>query len=156
MSESLINYPAMLQKALLSLVRDVLVDASDVGLPGEHHLYISFDTNHEGVSMPSKLRTRYEEEMTIVLQNQFWDLETNDEAFSVTLRFDGDPTRLTIPYDSIRSFVDPTASFGLKFETASSPQEFELDSERADELVADGEPSAGAQILSFDRSRTRP
>ena len=132
MSESLIDYPDLLRRALLTLVRDVLDRASDDGFPGEHHAYINFRTDHPGVGIPEFLADSYPQEMTIVLQNQFWDLEAEDDAFSVTLRFDGRPARLRVPYDAIRSFVDPSASFGLKFEpteggSSDEPEEREDD-----------------------------
>lgn len=156
MSRSLINYPAMLQRALLSLVRDVLTDTADVGLPGDHHLYIAFDTGHPGVDIPAFLRERYEEEMTVVLQNQFWDLETDDDGFSVTLRFDGTPARLQVPYEAIRSFVDPTASFGLKFELAHVDDESDGAEDDGESSVAEAStPSYEGQVLSFDRTRSR-
>ena len=153
MADSLINYPAMLQRALLNLVREVLVDTAEVGLPGDHHLYITFSTRHPEVVVPTHLRSRYDEEMTIVLQNQFWDLECDAESFSVTLRFDGEPARLTVPFDAVRSFVDPTASFGLKFE----PMEAEPEGDEAtgSEEPPEGIPAGGAQILSFEPRRPR-
>ena len=116
MSDPLIDYPDLLRKALLTLVRCVLDRVADDGFPGEHHAYINFRTDHPGVGLPGFLAETYPQEMTIVLQKQFWDLEAGEDAFSVTLRFDGRPARLQVPYDAIRSFVDPTASFGLKFE----------------------------------------
>lgn len=116
MADDTIDYPALVQTAMLGVVRGVLARAAESGLPGEHHFYIGFATGHAGVRLAPRLRTRFPDEMTVVLQHQFRDLEVHDDRFAVTLRFGGRPERLTIPFDAITSFGDPAADFGLRFQ----------------------------------------
>jgi uncharacterized protein len=111
-----IRYDILAQEALRGMVRTVLVDAAKNGLPGEHHFYISFDPRHEGVRLSQRMRTQYPEEMTIVLQHQFWDLTVADDRFEVGLSFGGVPERVVVPFDAIKSFVDPSVQFGVRFE----------------------------------------
>ena len=108
-----IDYPALVARALRGVVRDALSQAARDGLPGEHHFYIAFRTQAEGVVVPRRLTTQYPDEMTIVLQNQFWDLVAEEEAFEVTLRFGGALERLRIPYTALTTFIDPSVPFGL-------------------------------------------
>jgi len=122
-SESMIDYEALAQDAMRNVVRSVLMDAADKGLPGEHHFYISFDTLAPGVILSKRLREKYAEEMTIVLQHRFWDLIVSDTRFEVKLTFDGIPERLVVPFKSIRVFFDPSVRYGLQFETATSANE---------------------------------
>jgi hypothetical protein len=117
-----IRYDVLAQDALRGVVRTVLADAAARGLPGEHHFYISFDPRAEGVKMSERLRTQYPEEMTIILQHQFWDLVVTDDRFEVGLSFGGIPERLSIPFDSIKGFYDPSVQFGLQFETIHDDQ----------------------------------
>jgi hypothetical protein len=95
----------------------VLEDAARKGLPGEHHFYIAFDTRAEGVKLSQRMRAQYPEEMTVVLQHQFWDLVVTDEQFEVGLSFGGVPERVVVPFSAIKSFVDPSVQFGVQFET---------------------------------------
>jgi hypothetical protein len=117
MAESF-DYPRLLQRALRTLVREVLTVTASEGLPGEHHFYISLRTDRPDVRMPPFLRQRYPEEMTVVLQNQFWDLQVDDDRFGVTLRFDGMQARVEVPFDAVVAFFDPAAQFGLRFDLA--------------------------------------
>jgi hypothetical protein len=112
-----IRYDVLAQDALRGVVRAVLQDAAKNGLPGEHHFYISFDPRAEGVKISDRLREQYPEEMTIILQHQFWDLVVGDERFEVGLSFGGIPERLSVPFDAIKGFFDPSVQFGLQFET---------------------------------------
>ena len=114
-ADSLIRYDLMVQEALRQVIKDSLTLAAEEGLPGEHHFYITFNTTHPGVDMPDSLRAQYPEEMTIVLQHQFWQLKIEDEAFIVTLSFSGVPHTLTIPYKAVSAFADPHVRFGLQF-----------------------------------------
>jgi uncharacterized protein len=114
-----IRYDLMVREALRGVVRRVLADIARNGLPGEHHFYISFDTRAEGVRISSRLRVQYPEEMTIVLQHQFWDLIVSEIAFEVGLSFGGVPERLHIPFEAIKGFFDPSVQFGLEFQVAS-------------------------------------
>jgi hypothetical protein len=115
-AKDLIRYDLLVQEALKSVVRRVLIDAGRDGLPGEHHFYISFRTDAPGVRLSQRMRDKYPEEMTIVLQHQFWDLGVTEHAFEVGLSFSGVPERLLIPFDTVVGFFDPSVQFGLKFE----------------------------------------
>jgi hypothetical protein len=111
-----IRYDLLTQQALRSVVRNVLTEAAKKGLPGEHHFYISFDTRAEGVHLSDRLKAQYPEQMTVILQHQFWDLEVDEDGFSVGLSFGGVPEKLTVPFETIKGFFDPSVQFGLQFE----------------------------------------
>jgi hypothetical protein len=112
-----IRYDLLTQQALRSVVRNVLVDTARKGqLPGDHHFYISFNTRADGVRLSNRLRAQYPEEMTIILQHQYWDLEVHDTSFEVGLSFGGVPEKLMVPFDAIKGFFDPSVQFGLQFE----------------------------------------
>lgn len=112
----MIDYEALAQDAMRGLVRTVLQRTAKSGLPGDHHFYISFDTNSPGVSISKRLREKYPNEMTIVLQHRFWDLSVSDERFEVKLTFDGIPERVVVPFAAIKVFFDPSVRYGLQFE----------------------------------------
>lgn len=114
--KDLIRYDLLVQDALKGVVRKVLIDAGRDGLPGEHHFYISFQTDFPGVRLSNRLREKYPQEMTIVLQHQFWDLNVTEHTFEVGLSFSGVPERLLIPFDALTGFFDPSVQFGLKFD----------------------------------------
>ena len=116
MTTDLIRYDLLVQDALRSVVRKVLTDTARDGVPGEHHYYVSFRTAAPGVRISNRLREKYPEEMTIVLQHQFWDLGVTDHTFEVGLAFGGIPERLLVPFDAVSGFFDPSVQFGLKFE----------------------------------------
>ena len=116
MSKDLIRYDLLVQDALKGVVRRVLGSAAKDGLPGDHHFYVSFRTDFPGVRLSPRLREKYPEDMTIVLQHQFWDLSITEQHLEVGLSFSGVPERLTIPLDALTGFFDPTAEFGVKFE----------------------------------------
>ncbi|MER2249883.1 ClpXP protease specificity-enhancing factor SspB [Methylorubrum podarium] len=116
MAEDLIRYDLLVQDALRGVVRKVLTDAARDGLSGEHHFYISFRTEAPGVRMSQRLREKYPQDMTIVLQHQFWDLGVTEHSFEVGLSFSGVPERLLIPFDALSGFFDPSVQFGLKFD----------------------------------------
>lgn len=111
-----IRYDILAQDALRGVVRTVLADAAKNGLPGEHHFYISFDTGADGVRLSQRMRAQYPEEITIVLQHEFWDLAVGDKGFEVGLSFGGVRERLAVPFDAIKRFVDPSVQFALQFE----------------------------------------
>ncbi|MBI5910664.1 MAG: hypothetical protein HY848_12010 [Betaproteobacteria bacterium] len=117
-----IRYDLLTQQALRGVVRSVLGDAAKKGLPGDHHFYISFNTEADGVRMSERLRAQYPHEMTIILQHQFWDLTVSEQAFEVGLSFGGIMERLGIPFDAINGFFDPSVQFGLQFEEVSESQ----------------------------------
>jgi hypothetical protein len=118
-----IRYDLLTQQALRGVVRNVLMDTAKKGLPGDHHFYISFDTRAEGVHLSDRLRAQYPDEMTIILQHQFWDLKVGDDEFEVGLSFGGIPERLTVPYEAINGFFDPSVQFGLQFEEVTEGEE---------------------------------
>jgi uncharacterized protein len=118
-----IRYDLLTQQALRGVVRSVLTDTAKKGLPGDHHFYISFDTRAEGVRMSERLRAQYPDEMTIILQHQFWDLKVGEEEFEVGLSFGGVPERLAVPFEAIKGFFDPSVQFGLQFEEVTEGEE---------------------------------
>jgi len=173
-----IRYDLLAQEALRGVVRRVIADAAKNGLPGDHHFFITFDTAKPGIRMSPRLHAQHPQELTIVLQHQFWDLTVSDEAFEVGLSFKGIPERLVVPFDAIKAFFDPSVKFGVQFdsaeadgeqapgkarETASSalpaafsgePVSAEPAIEPAD--VADEEPPpAGGEVVRLDRFRKK-
>ena len=118
-----IRYDLLTQQALRGVVRNVLTDTAKKGLPGDHHFYISFDTRADGVRLSDRLRAQYPEEMTIILQHQFWDLKVGEEDFEVGLSFGGIPERLTVSFEAINGFFDPSVQFGLQFEEVTKGDE---------------------------------
>lgn len=117
-----IRYDLLTQQALRGVVRAVLADTAKKGLPGEHHFYISFETHAEGVRLSDRLRAQYPEDMTIILQHQFWDLSVTDTGFEVGMSFGGIPEKLYIPFAAVTGFFDPSVQFGLQFEEVSDDQ----------------------------------
>ena len=112
-----IRYDVLARDALRGVLRRVLTDAAEHGLPGEHHFFITFLSTADGVKLSPRLLAQYPEEMTIILQHQFWDLTVTEDRFEVGLSFGGIPERLVVPFNSIKSFFDPSVQFGLQFET---------------------------------------
>ncbi|MBL6078782.1 hypothetical protein JMJ56_12250 [Belnapia sp. T18] len=149
--ESLLPYAVWTEEALRAVVQDALAHAAKHGLPGEHHFYITFRTDHPGVAMPGHLRARYPQEMTVVLQHKFWDLVVDRSAgsFSVGLSFGGVPAMLTVPFAALTAFADPSVRFGLRFQAMPAQ---EMASEPATAAAA-AEPS---QVVSLDSFRRRP
>ena len=115
-AEPTIDYETLAQDAMRGVVRTVLVQAAKSGLPGDHHFYISFDTAASGVVLSKRLKDKYPNEMTVVLQHRYWDLSVQDDGFEVKLTFDGIPERLVVPFAAIRVFFDPSVRYGLQFE----------------------------------------
>ncbi|SHM06950.1 hypothetical protein SAMN05444389_103222 [Paracoccus solventivorans] len=158
-----IDYGGMMHRAMQGLIADVLQVVAEEGLPGEHHFFITFDTRDEGVEMADWLRERYPEEMTIVIQHWFDNLKVTHEGFTITLNFGNSPEPLYIPFDSVRTFVDPSVEFGLRFET----QEGEGDDDTSPEAEAEGGDGngddnddgpaggtgGGAEVVSLDKWR---
>ena len=131
MTKDILRYDLMVQDALKGVVRKILSEAGRDGLPGDHHFYITFRTTAPGVRLSQRLREKHPDEMTIVLQHQFWDLNVSEHAFEVGLSFSGVPERLLIPYDAITTFFDPSVQFGLKFETQDAQAEAAPDAQEA-------------------------
>mmetsp|Transcript_2157 Transcript_2157/g.3865 ORF Transcript_2157/g.3865 Transcript_2157/m.3865 type:complete len:170 (+) Transcript_2157:66-575(+) len=111
-----IPYGRLMHEAVCGVIREVLRKVAQEGLPGEHHFFITFDTRHEDVELADWLRERYPEEMMIVIQNWYDDLQVEEDGFSITLNFGDAPERLKVPFDSIATFVDPSVEFGWRFE----------------------------------------
>jgi len=122
MSADFFRYDILAQEALLGVVRRVLFEVAENGLPGDHYFYISFDTSAPGVQMSDRLHAQYPEEMKIILQHQFRDLTVTDQAFEVELSFAGVSERLSVPFAAIRSFFDPSVQFGLQFQTIGTQE----------------------------------
>lgn len=118
-----IRYDILAQQALRGVMRDVLADAAKNGLPGEHHFYISFDTKADGVKMSDRLREQHPQDITIILQHQFWDLVVTNDHFEVGLSFNGVPEKLVVPFEAVKGFFDPSVQFGLQFETIAAQNE---------------------------------
>jgi len=121
--ESTIDYEGLAQEAMRGVVRKVLTGTAKSGLAGDHHFYISFDTEAPGVSLSKRLKEKYPREMTIVLQHRFWDLVVSEDRFEVKLTFDGIPERLVVPFAAIKVFFDPSVRFGLQFEDLATTAE---------------------------------
>jgi hypothetical protein len=183
MASDQIRYDLLTQQALRGVVRGILIDVAKKGLPGEHHFYISFDTQADGVRLSQRLRAQYPEEMTIILQHQFWDLSVADDHFEVGLSFGGIPEKLSVPFDAIKGFFDPSVQFGLQFEelsaeelaaTTAKPKPAEARKPAAPEPVAaapaplpalaktdaadpppDNKPDGGAEVVRLDRFRKK-
>jgi len=154
-AKDLMDYEALQQDALRGVVRAALRRAaSPRGLPGEHHFYISFRTDAPDVTAPADLTARYPEEMTIVLQNQFWDLDAGETSFSVTLQFGGQPKNLIIPYAAVTRFYDPSVQFLLQFtppDTPAKPAAALVSPARPPESPKADEP----KIVSLDQFRKK-
>ncbi|UYV35812.1 ClpXP protease specificity-enhancing factor SspB [Rhodobacteraceae bacterium D3-12] len=149
-----IDYGSLMHRAMRGLIQDVLEDIEENGLPGAHHFFITFDTTHPEAKLADWLRDRYPSEMTVVMQHWYDGLEVTDEGFAVTLNFGDAPEPLYIPYDAIRTFVDPSVEFGLRFETHEE-EEDDLD-EEDDFPLEEGEPEPtqqDAEVVSLDSFR---
>lgn len=165
MDSDRIDYPRIIQDALRDVVRRVLTQVVEHGLPGEHHLYLGFRTGDPGVELPLFLRQRYPEEMVVVIQNQYWDLDVGPDSFSVVLNFDARRHRLAVPYAAITTFVDPSVHFALRFDAPIAEAEEGVAEEGAGEAAAEGsaaaepekpsDPSRTGDVLPFDPSRRR-
>jgi hypothetical protein len=147
-----IDYGSLMHRAMRGLIQEVLQDVAKDGLPGAHHFFITFDTTHPEAQLADWLRERYPAEMTVVMQHWFDGLEVNDQGFGVTLNFGDAPESLYIPYDAIKTFVDPSVEFGLRFETHDDDE----DASEADPDPSDAvEPDANhdAEVVSLDSFR---
>jgi hypothetical protein len=155
--ESLLPYDEWVEEAMRQVVARAIAHVAANGLPGEHHFYVTFRTDYPGVVVPPRLRTRYPQEMTIVLQHQFWDLKMDMEAglISVGLSFGGVPASLVIPLGAVTGFADPHVRYGLRFRPAPSVQADEPEPEPEPEPKAAPE-AAAPQVVSLDAFRRRP
>ena len=149
-----IDYGNLMHRAMRGLIQNVLTDVAKDGLPGQHHFFITFDTMHPDVEIADWLSDRYPEEMTIVMQHWFENLDVTDEGFSVTLNFGDAPEALYVPYEAIRTFVDPSVEFGLRFETQDDEDDEPTPPPVEDDDAAPAEESNGnAEVVSLDKFR---
>jgi uncharacterized protein len=151
MSTDHIRYDLLAQDALRGVVRRVLADAARDGLPGEHHFYISFKTHHPGVRLSQRLAEKYPDEITIVLQHQFWDLLVSDAGFEVGLSFGNAPEKLVVPFEAVSGFFDPSVQFGLKFEVAGAEE-----AEEGEEPDQPAKPATRGAGSEPDEAAARP
>jgi hypothetical protein len=165
-----IRYDVLARDALRGVLRRVLADAAEHGLPGDHHFFITFVSTADGVKLSPRLLAQYPEEMTVILQHQFWDLVVTEDRFEVGLSFGGIPERLVIPFSAIKSFFDPSVQFGLQFETSdAAPGDADTEAPAAplpatSALPAPAKeakeeepakPSEGAEVVRLDRFRKK-
>lgn len=149
-----IDYGNLMHEAMRGLIRKVLHGIEQDGLPGQHHFFITFDTLHPDVEIADWLSDRYPGEMTIVIQHWFDNLTVTEDGFAITLNFGDAPEPLYIPYDAIKTFVDPSVEFGLRFET--QPDEDEVDDAPMEEMAepeAEDEDHRDAEVVSLDQFR---
>lgn len=166
------DYPVLLRGALVGLIRGLIDRVAEDGFPGDHHFLLTFGASEPGVEMSSRLRKRYPEEMTIVLQHQFWNLQADGEGFKVTLRFGGNPEPLTVPWAALRAFADPSSGFGLRLQADvdahGEPEADEPGDEEADASVtpvsdaadvaaepADSDTKDAGNVLAFSARKRR-
>lgn len=162
-----IRYDVLARDAMRGVLRHVLADVAKQGLPGDHHFYITFLTEADGVKLSPRLMAQYPQEMTIILQHQFWDLVVTEDRFEVGLSFGGVPERLVVPFSAIKSFLDPSVQFGLQFDTGEAAPASEkppapkslapaADSSKVD-ATSEAEKKAGdgAEVVRLDRFRKK-
>jgi uncharacterized protein len=164
-----IRYDVLARDALRGVLRRVLADAAEHGLPGEHHFFITFLSTAEGVKLSPRLLAQYPEEMTVILQHQFWDLVVTEDRFEVGLSFGGIPERLVVPFNSIKSFFDPSVQFGLQFEPADpatetpatnlpavpTPSALTVPAPATEDQEVAAKPNEGAEVVRLDRFRKK-
>jgi hypothetical protein len=170
-----IRYDVLARDALRGVLRRVLTDAAEHGLPGEHHFFITFLSTADGVKLSPRLLAQYPEEMTVILQHQFWDLTVLEDRFEVGLSFGGIPERLVVPFNSIKSFFDPSVQFGLQFDPSDATEAPAANlpavaapsppaaptvpatgpASTAETQDAAAKPSEGAEVVRLDRFRKK-
>ena len=160
MADDLLRYHEMVERAMRGVVREALTEIAENGLPGEHHFYITFRTTAPGVEVSERVRAQNPDEMTIVLQHQFWGLEVADDAFGVTLSFGGVSERLHVPLDAVVGFVDPSVTFGLQFgggPTAPGGEDAKTDDAPKDAKEDAGEETGegAGEIVALDSFRKK-
>jgi len=148
-----LNYGVMMQSALRGVMADALGQVQAKGLPGEHHFYITYDTTNPAVVMPDWLREKYPDQITIVIQYEFSDLEVSPDGFAISMSFSNRQSNLYVPFDAVLTFVDPSVEFGLKFDATEIEVEDDDDDDTPDPNDG-GEPHQGsAEVVSLDKFR---
>jgi hypothetical protein len=148
------DYGNLMHRAMVGLIQTVLTDVAENGLPGAHHFFITFDTTSPGVQIADWLHSRYPKEMTVVIQHWYENLIVTEDGFSITLNFGNQPEPLVIPFDAVRTFVDPSAEFGLRFEThADDDEDDEDDGEEAPDEDSPAASPREAEVVSLDKFR---
>lgn len=158
MAEDALRYDKMVEDALRGVVRDALTQTAENGLFGDHHFYITFRTRFPGVGVANHILARHPDEMTIVLQHQFWGLEVGEDGFAVTLSFSGVSERLVIPFAAVTGFADPSAKFGLQFQVEEDGEEYAEEPEEEPEAVLPEReeiPAEGAKVITLDAFRKK-
>ena len=152
-----IDYGNLMHSAMRGLIKSVLETVAEDGLPGQHHFFITFDTNHPDVQIADWLADRYPGEMTVVMQHWFEDLDVTESGFGVTLNFGESPERLYIPFDAIKTFVDPSVEFGLRFEAPEDDEDDEdllAEATNSDHVQEESDPEkTDAEVVSLDSFR---
>ena len=151
-----IDYGNLMHRAMRGLITEVLRDVETSGLPGEHHFFITFDTRHPDAKLADWLRDRYPEEMTVVMQHWYDGLKVDPQGFAITLNFGDMPEPLYIPFDAVRTFVDPSVEFGLRFETHDSDDDDDDEDDDApmdEDVEPDAAPRKDAEVVSLDKWR---
>jgi hypothetical protein len=157
MAEDLIRYDILAQDALRGVVRKVLSEVSRTGLPGEHHFYITFATRAPGVRVSSRLLAQYPEDMTIVIQHQYWDLTVTEHAFEVRLSFRDQMERLLVPFTAVKDFVDPSVSFRMQFEIVGRREDQAPAADEAlTKLVSERPPPALPRLVETSAEEAPP
>ena len=160
--KDLFRYDRMVERALRGVVREALARTTASGLPGTHHFYITFQTKHPGTKIPDSLVAQYPEDMTIVLEHQYWDLEVEEDHFAVTLSFQNRPERLIVPFEAITAFTDPSVKFGLQFQATDgvaegatpTVPESKLPKAEAKQDAAEKGPKTG-EVVALDAFRKK-
>lgn len=147
MTQDLMRYDLLAQDALRGVVRSALIRVEQSGLPGDHHFYVSFNTRHPDVRISERLHKKYEKEMTIVLQHQFWNLRVREHDFEVELSFNDIPEKLVVPFSAIKGFFDPAAQFALQFEMIEEKMEAAPHPARAEPAATASPPPSIPEAL---------
>ena len=167
MTDDRLRYDRMVEQALRNVVREALLCAAEHGLPGDHHFYLTFSTRFPGVQIPDYLHEQYPEEMTVVIQYQFYDLEVTEEIVGVTLSFNNTQERIVVPLSAITTFADPSVNFALQFQALPVPAEARAEAERErlasageSDRESDGETPApgrddGSNVVTLDSFRKK-
>ena len=151
-----LDYGNLMHRAMRGLIREVMGKVADTGLPGSHHFFITLNTRHPDVAMARWLRDRYPDEITIVIQHWYENLEVDADGFAITLNFGNQPEPLYVPFDAITTFVDPSVEFGLKFETHLDDDDEDDDDDDTPEAPmehAEPEPPRSGEVVSLDKFR---